>query len=95
MYNVVGFTNKYLVDNGVVLNFHDDVSYIPKEIKSLLETNGYDIHSKWDVINTLPWMSSEIKGKMVTPLLICVYITFQSKDSYANNFFLSPPCRFD
>jgi hypothetical protein len=95
MYNVVGFTNKYLVDNGVVFNFHDDVSYIMKEIKSFLETNGYDNHLKWDVINTLPWMSSEIKGKMVTPLLICVYITFQSRYSYANNFFLSPPCRFD
>jgi hypothetical protein len=28
-----------------------------------LETNGYEIHLRWVVINTLPWTSSKIKRK--------------------------------
>ncbi len=63
MYGIFGFANKYLAKNGAIFIFHDDDPHILKEIKSFLENNGYEIHSKWVVINTLPWMSNEIKGK--------------------------------
>jgi hypothetical protein len=86
VYKVLGFANKYFVDNGVVIIFHDDDPHVLKEIKSFLETNGYDMHSKWAIINILPWMNSEIKGKMVIPLFICVYITFHSKSHLGMTF---------
>jgi hypothetical protein len=39
-------------------------------------------------------MSIEIKRKMVIPL-ICIYITFHSKESSWTNVSHSPPCRFN
>jgi hypothetical protein len=45
--------------------FHGNDPLIFKEIKSILENNGYEIHSKWVVINTLPRMSFDTKGKNV------------------------------
>ncbi len=53
MYGIFGFANNF-VDNGVIFIFHDDDPCILKEIKSFLETNGYEIHLRWVVINTLP-----------------------------------------
>ncbi len=94
-YKIFGFANKYLADNGAILLFHDDDTHIQKEIKFILETNGYEIHSKWAIINTLPQMNSEIKGKMVIPLFICIYITLHFQESSWTNFFHSPPCRLD
>jgi hypothetical protein len=73
-----GFANKYMEENGVVFIFHDDNPHILKEIKSFLETNGYEIHFRWAIINFLPWMNNEVKGKMVIPLLNCIYITYHS-----------------
>jgi hypothetical protein len=34
VYGIVGFTNKYMERNGIVLIFHDDDPHILKEIKS-------------------------------------------------------------
>jgi hypothetical protein len=76
VYGIFGFANKYMEENGTILIFHDDDPHILKEINSFLEMNGYEIHFKWVVTNSLPWMSSEIKGKMVLPLLNCIYILF-------------------
>jgi hypothetical protein len=53
MCGIFGFANNF-VDNGAIFIFHDDDPYILKEIKSFLESNGYEIHSRWVVINTLP-----------------------------------------
>jgi DNA-binding response OmpR family regulator len=40
--------------NGAIVVFHDDDPRVLKEIKSYLEQNGYEIWSKWVVINALP-----------------------------------------
>ncbi len=60
VYGIFGFANKYLCVDGVVVVFHDDDPYVLKEIKSYLEGNGYEIGSRWVVINTLPQMNSEL-----------------------------------
>jgi hypothetical protein len=65
VYGVFGFANKYLHDDSAIVVFHDDDPHVLKEIKSCLETNGCEIHSRWVVINTLARMSNELKGKMV------------------------------
>jgi hypothetical protein len=57
-------------ENDIILIFHDDNPHILKEIKSFLETNGYEIHFKWAIINFLPRMSNKIKGKVVFTLPI-------------------------
>ncbi len=76
VYGIFGFANKYLVNDGAILIFYDDDPHVLKEIKSL-GTNGYEIHSRWVVINTLPHMNNEIKGKMVFFFLICIYMSFE------------------
>ncbi len=53
IYGVFGFANKYLCDNGAIVVFHDDDPCVLKEIKSYLETNEYEIHSRWAIINIL------------------------------------------
>jgi hypothetical protein len=65
IYYVFGFTNKYLYSCGVVVFFHDDDPFILKEIKLFKKNNGYEIHSRWAVINTLLRMSLDIKGRKV------------------------------
>jgi len=79
---IFGFANKYMEKNSAILIFHDDDHHVLKEIKSFLEMNGYEIHFRWAVINSLPWMNNIIKGKMVIPLLNCIYITYHSIKSY-------------
>ncbi len=74
VYGVFGFANKYLCPNGVVVVFHDDDPHVLKEIKSYLEGNGYEIWSKWVVINILPQMNCELRRKMVSFYLL----SFQS-----------------
>jgi hypothetical protein len=69
VYGIFGFANKYLYLDDVVVFFHDDARHVLKEIKSYIKGNRYEIWSKWVVINTLPWMSSELWGKMVSYLL--------------------------
>jgi hypothetical protein len=49
-----------------------------KEIKSYLETNEYEIHSRWAIINILAWMNSEFKGKMVSSSFILLQHQFHS-----------------
>jgi hypothetical protein len=44
VYDIFGFANKYMERNGVVIIFHDDNPRVLKEIKSFLDTNGYEIH---------------------------------------------------
>jgi hypothetical protein len=39
-------------------------------------------------LSILPWMSNEIKGKMVIPLVICIYITLHFQESSWINFFI-------
>jgi hypothetical protein len=65
IYLVFGFANKYLYSFGDVVFFHDDDPLVFKEIKLLPENNGYEIHLRWAVINTLLRMSLDIKGKRV------------------------------
>jgi hypothetical protein len=65
IYFVFGFTNKYLYSCGVVAFFHDDDPFILKEIKLFLKNNGYEIHLRWAVINTVLCMSLDIRGKKV------------------------------
>jgi hypothetical protein len=79
-------------ENGVALIFHDDDPYVLKEIISFLETNGYEIHFKWAVINSLQQMKNEIKGKMVISLLNCIHITYHSIYSYWINSYCSQSC---
>jgi len=62
VYNIFGFANKYVEKNGAVLIFHDGDPHVLKEIKSL-ETNGYEIHFRWAVINSLPRMNTKSRGK--------------------------------
>ncbi len=76
VYDIFGFANKYVENNGVILIFHDDDPRIFKDIKSFLKTNGYEIHFKYAIINSLLWMNIGIKGKMVILLLDFIYITF-------------------
>jgi hypothetical protein len=52
VYGIFGFANKYMEDNGTIIIFHDDDPHILKEIKSL-ETNIYEIHFRWAIINSL------------------------------------------
>ncbi len=54
VYGVFGFANKYLCPDDVVVVFHDDPPCVLKEIKSYSEGNGYEIWSRWAIINTLP-----------------------------------------
>jgi len=82
VYGIFGFAKKYMERNGAFFIFHDDDLCIFKEIKSFLDTNGYEIHFKWAVINYLLYMSNKIKGKMVIPQLNCIYITYNSIKSY-------------
>jgi hypothetical protein len=42
VYEIFGFANKYMEKNGIVLIFHDN-PHILKEIKSFLNTSGYEI----------------------------------------------------
>jgi hypothetical protein len=53
VYGVFGFANKYLCGDGAIVVFHDDDPFVLKEIKSYLETNGYEVHSRWVLINML------------------------------------------
>jgi hypothetical protein len=46
VYFISGFANKYLHAFGVIVFFHDDDLLVFKEIKSFLENNGYEIHSR-------------------------------------------------
>jgi hypothetical protein len=52
VYGVFGFANKYLCFDGAIVVFHGDDPHVLKEIKSYLE--GYEIRSRWAIINTLP-----------------------------------------
>jgi len=91
---IFGFANKYMEKNGAILIFHDDDLCVLKEIKSL-EMNGYEIYFRWIVINFLPWMNNWIKGKMVIPLLNCIYITYHSIKLYWTNSYRSQSCKLD
>jgi hypothetical protein len=53
VYGVFGFANKYLCGDGAIVIFHDDDPFVLKKIKSYLETNGYEVHSRWVIINML------------------------------------------
>jgi hypothetical protein len=87
VYGVFGFANKYFCVDGVVVVFHDDDLRVLKEIKSNLEGNGYEIRSRWAVINTLPRMSSELCRKMVSFCLLPFQIPFDSTHSLSiSNF---------
>jgi hypothetical protein len=77
------------------LFFHDDNPCILKEIKSFLKTNRYEIHFKWAIINSLLWMISEIKGKMVISLLNCIYITYHSIESSWTNYYHFQSCKIN
>jgi len=65
VYFVFRFANKYLYSSNVMVYFHDNDLLIFKEIKSFLENSGYEIHSRWAVINTLPRMNLDTKGRKV------------------------------
>jgi hypothetical protein len=69
VHGVFGFANKYLCPDDVVVVFHDDPPCELKEIKSYSEGNGYEIWSRWAIINTLPQMNNELRGKIV-----CFYL---------------------
>jgi hypothetical protein len=70
VYGIFGFANKYHRPNGADVVFHDDDPHVPEEIKSYLEGNGYEIRSRWVIINILPQMSNEPHGKMVSFYLL-------------------------
>ncbi len=95
VYEIFGFANKCMENNGTILIFHDDNVRILKKIKSFLDTNGYEIHFKWAVINFLLQMSNGIKRKMVIPLLNCIYITYYSIELYWTNSYHSLSCRLN
>jgi hypothetical protein len=93
VYGIFGFANKYLCPNSVVVLFHDDDLHVLKEIKSYLEGNGYEIWSKWVVINILPQMSGELRRKMVSFYLLSFQSHVDSKHSLSisnlGNFILA------
>jgi len=74
--------NKYLYDDGAIIIFHDDDLRVLKEIRSFLENNEYEMHSRWVGINTLSCMSSKAKGKKVkflpflTISIVALFSTF-------------------
>ncbi len=82
-------------NNSTLLIFHYDDPRIMKEIKSFLEMNGHEIHFKWVVINSLLWMISKIKGKVVIPLLNCIYINYHSIESSWINSYCFQSCGLD
>jgi hypothetical protein len=43
VYDIFGFANKYVENNGTILIFHNDDPCVLKEIKSFLKKNGYEI----------------------------------------------------
>jgi len=73
--------DKYLHLDDVVVFFHDDDPCVFKEIKSYLKGNRYEIWLKWVVINTLPRMSNELWGKMVSFCLLAFQSPVDSKHS--------------
>ncbi len=87
MYGVFGFAKKYLCANSAIVVFHDDDPCVFKEIKSYWEGNGYEIRSRWAIINTLPRMSIELWGKIVSFYLLPSQSPFDSTHSLSiSNF---------
>jgi len=88
VYGIFGFANKYHRPDGADVVFHDDDPHVHEEIKSYLEGNGYEIHSRWVIINILPQMSNEPHGKMVSFYLLNFFSSpFDSKHSLSiSNF---------
>jgi hypothetical protein len=94
-YGIFCFANKNMEDNDTLLIFHDDNPCILKEIKSFLETNRYEIHFKWAIINSLLWIISKIKGRMVITLLNYIYITYHSIESSWTNYYHFQSCKLN
>ncbi len=90
VYGVFGIANKYLRPNDAVVEFHDDDPCVLKEIKSYLEGNGYEIWSRWVVINIMPQMNNELRGKMVSFCLLSSQSLVDSKHSLS----ISNVCNF-
>ncbi len=90
VYGIFGFVNKYLYLDDVVVVFHDDDPRVLKEIKSYIEGNRYAIWSKWVVINIVPWMNSELWGKMVSFYSLASQSPIDSKHPYLMLVILYP-----
>ncbi len=56
---IFDFAKKFLASNGVVLLFHRNDLRVLKEVKSYLESYGFQIQMKWVVVNLLPFKSNE------------------------------------
>jgi hypothetical protein len=56
---VFDFAQIFLASYGVVLLFQPNDLRVLKEIKSYLESYGFQIHMKWVVMNSWSFMSSE------------------------------------
>jgi hypothetical protein len=68
VYGVFGFANKYLHADGAIVVFNDDDPRVLKEIKSYLEGNGYEIWSRWAIINVLQLLG--MLGPAITSALV-------------------------
>ncbi len=53
------FAQIFLASNGVILLFDLDDLKVLQEVKSYLESYGFQIRMKWVVVNSLPLMSNE------------------------------------
>jgi hypothetical protein len=56
---VFDFAEKFLAFDGDVLLVHPDDLKVLKEIRSYVESYGFQIWMKWVVVNSLPLMNSE------------------------------------
>jgi hypothetical protein len=95
---VFDFAQMFLAFNGAVLLFHLNDLKILKEVKSYLESYGFQTQMKWAVVNSLPFTSSEdpsFKVPFQSTKFYLYFSSFQLKFKKFFNFANSPqPCTF-
>ncbi len=67
-----------LASYGAILFFHSNDLRVLKEVKSYLESYGFQIWMKWVVANSLPLMNNEVPSLKVPSRSIKLYLHFSS-----------------
>jgi hypothetical protein len=70
------FAQMFLASNGVVFLFHPDGLRVLKEVKSYLESYGFQIWMKWVMVRSLPFMSSKDPSFKVPSQSTKLYLYF-------------------
>jgi hypothetical protein len=90
---ILDFAQMFLASIGVVLLFHMNYLRILKELKSYLESYGFQIWIKWVVVNSLPFTRSEdpyFNVPFQCTNLYLYFSSFQLKLKFVFNFADSP-----